>query len=376
VALVSIVLAVRYLSRDPMEYDMANVRSERRTQSAAGELSKRVDEVVGRLGQDGMAVMTDRVDQVPLLEAELQKRHDAAPADQKPFGKVVSIFSLLPEQQAEKIPLIETMRDRLQRAKKRGFVSEKDWAELEPEIPRGAIRPLGIADLPEQVARPFTERDGTRGRIVFIAPTSGFSVWDATYLMRWADSFRSTTLPTGEVIKGSGRAVIFSDMILTIAEDAPKAIAVSALGTILVIVVAFRGRPMALGVFVPWLIGISSLLAFLYSKDIRLNFLNFVAIPITIGIGAEYAHNLLQRYRVEGDGRLRHVVQETGGAVALCSITTSIGYLALLRSINRGTQSFGLAAAVGEITCLLAAVLLLPAFLAWRAERRRASRRA
>jgi uncharacterized protein len=364
--IVTVALSALYLAHDPMEYDMANVRNERRDQSAAGLLSQKVDKVVGRLGQDGMAIMTNTVDQVPMLETELMKRYNAAPADLKPFEKVVTIFTLLPHDQLKKIPLIEEMRDRILRAKRRGFISDADWAELSPHIPDGEISPIGIEDLPEQVARPFTERDGARGKIVYIVPKSGFSVWDGEYLLRWADSFRRTQLPNGDVILGSGRAVIFADMILTIGEDAPKAIAVSSLGSVLVIILAFRGNRMAWGVFAPWLLGISSLLAFMYLKDIKLNFLNFVAIPITIGIGAEYAHNLMQRYRIEGPSRLYQTVVETGGAVALCSLTTTIGYLALLLSINRGTRSFGLAAAVGELTCLLAAVLFLPAFLAWR----------
>jgi uncharacterized protein len=371
VGLASLAMTARYFSVDPMEYDMANVRNERKDRSAAGELSKEVDKVVGRLGQDGMAVMTERVDQVPMLEAELLKRRDAAPADQRPFDQVVTIFTLLPDRQAEKVPLVNEMRDRILRAHKRGFLNEKDWAELEPNVPKAEVKEIGMYDLPEQVARAFTEIDGTRGRIVYIVPADGFSVWDAHYLMRWADSFRYTTLPTGEVIKGSGRAVIFADMIKTIGEDAPKAIAVSALGSILVIVLAFRGKAHAWGVFIPWLMGVSALMAFLWLRGVKLNFLNFVAVPITIGIGAEYAHNLMQRYRIEGDKAIYRVVVETGGAVVLCSMTTTIGYLALLRSINHGIVSFGLAAAAGEITCVLAAVIVLPAALVWRAEHRR-----
>jgi predicted RND superfamily exporter protein len=80
---------------------------------------------------------------------------------------------------------------------------------------------------------------------------------------------------------------------------------------------------------------------------------------------------MMQRYRIDGPERLGHVVVETGGAVVLCSLTTTIGYLALLLSINKGIVSFGLGAATGEITCLLAAVLVLPAFLAWRGARGR-----
>jgi len=370
----SVALAGLYLTREPMEYDMANVRNERKDRTAAGELSKKVDKVVGRLGQDGMAIMTERLDQVLPLKAELEKRLAAAPEKQKPFEKVVTIHSLLPDRQDEKIPLIETIRDRLERARKRGVISDADWVRLEGHMPKGALAPIGIADLPEQVARSFTEKNGTRGNIVFIVPKSGESVWDAKYLIRWADSFRSTPLPSGEVIQGSGRAVIYADMIMTVAEDAPKAIAVSAIGSVVVILIAFGLQRAAFGVFLPWLLGVAGLLAFMFLKSIKLNFLNFVTLPITIGIAAEYAHNLMQRYRSEGPDKLYGVVVETGGAVILCSLTTTIGYLALMLSINRGIVSFGLAAAVGEVICVLAAVLFLPAFLFAMQGRKRASR--
>ncbi len=369
--IVALVASARYLAADPMEYDMANVRNERTDRTSAGLLSVRVDKVVGRMGQDGMAIMTDRLDQVPMLEVELNKRYAEAPEDLKPFEKVVSIYSLIPDDQPEKIKLVSEMRDRLQRARDRGFVDDADWERLQPHLPEAQLEPITVASLPEQVARSFTERDGTRGRIVYIVPKDGFSVWDAHYLMRWADSYRYTTLPTGEVIKGSGSAVIFADMIKTVGEDAPKAIVVSAAGSILVILLAFRFKRQAWGVFLPWLGGIAGLLAFLYFADIKLNFLNFVTIPITIGIGAEYAHNLMQRYRIEGPEHVYKVVVETGGAVILCAMTTTLGYLALTLSINRGIVSFGLSAAVGELTCILAAVLFLPAFLFWMADRKK-----
>lgn len=372
VGVIAIALSALYFHGDPMEYNLRNVGNDDATnQSAAKQLTHLVDKVVGRVGQDGIAIVTDRVDQVPPLEAELEKRRRTPDPELEPFEKTVSIFSLLPSDQAEKIPLIEAMRDRIQRARKRGVISDADWEKIEKHLPKGKLEPITIADLPEQAARPFTERDGTRGRIVYIVPRHGRSVWDAKYLMRWANSFREVKLPNGEVIHGSGRAVIFADMIYTIGEDAPRAILVSALGTILIILVAFRGSRLALGVFVPWLLGIAGLLAFMYLKDIKLNFLNFVAIPITIGIGAEYAHNMMQRYRFEGPGRLKQVVLATGGALTLCSLTTSIGYFALLFSINKGIHSFGLSAAVGELTCLAATVLWLPALLAYL-ERRRA----
>ncbi len=364
-AVATIGLSVRYFLDDPMEYDMSNVRNERLDPTSAGLLSVRVDRIVGRLGQDGRAILTDRIDQVQPLVAELNRRREAAPEGNKPFQKVVSIYDILPSDQEKKLELLKEIVDRIERARRRGSISDADWEKLEPHVPK-KLEPIGIADLPELVARAFTEKDGTRGNIVYIVPSEGKSVYDARYLMSWADSFREIQLPSGEVILGTGDPVIFSDMLLNIEEDAPKAIALSLLGTLLIILVVFRGRRdgwLALGIL---LLGVGWLVAFLALMDIKLNFLNFVALPIGIGIGADYIINVLKRRQIEGRLDLYRVLIQTGGAVVLCSLTTTLGYLALLLSINRAVKSFGLAAAVGEVTTVIAAVLVLPAILFWR----------
>jgi hypothetical protein len=100
------------------------------------------------------------------------------------------------------------------------------------------------------------------------------------------------------------------------------------------------------------------------------NFLDFVALPITIGIGIDYAVNLTARERLEGPGSARRALATTGGAVALCSFTTIVGYGSLLLSENQGIRSFGLAAIIGEGTCLAAALFLGTALLQVFAPRR------
>src|SRR5262249_7033473 len=94
----------------------------------------------------------------------------------------------------------------------------------------------------------------------------------------------------------------------------------------------------------------------------RLNFLNFIALPITFGIGCEYPFNIFDRARLlYGDVAL--ALRRTGGAVALCSMTTTIGYGSLLFSDQQALQSFGRLAMSGEIACLVGALLVLPALL-------------
>src|SRR4029078_9069317 len=96
---------------------------------------------------------------------------------------------------------------------------------------------------------------------------------------------------------------------------------------------------------------------------VHVTFLNFIALPITFGIGAEYALNVVTRYREERD--ISRAVITTGAAVALCSWTTIVGYGSLLAARNQALQGFGLMAILGEIACLLGAIIALPRLLLW-----------
>jgi predicted RND superfamily exporter protein len=108
---------------------------------------------------------------------------------------------------------------------------------------------------------------------------------------------------------------------------------------------------------VVWTVGPAAMI------DLKLNFLNFIALPITFGIGIDYAVNVLNRYRIEGPGSIQRVLGSTGGAVILCSITTLIGYSSLLIADNKALVSFGILADIGEVASLMAAVFLLPALV-------------
>ena len=157
--------------------------------------------------------------------------------------------------------------------------------------------------------------DGTRGRLVFITPTNGKDDNDLHYLLRWADSFRLTKLPNGDVIRGSGRAVIFADILDAVLTDIPKAAAVSLSLTILTVFLAFgRGRA-ALEVVGSLAVGLLWLMLLLYLGRIKINFFNFVALPITFGIGVDYAVNVMQRVLERRRGHSRDALhRRRGGA--------------------------------------------------------------
>jgi predicted RND superfamily exporter protein len=356
---------VRYVRTDPMEYDMNNLRNDRTLH--ADELAEKAlaKDITGYVGAEAMAILVDRRDQVTPLRTALYAKRDAAPSALRPFKEVHALEDFVPADQAGKIPILLAIKAKLLRARARGLITDADWADLERHLPADDLAPFRADDLPSDVSRAFTETDGTRGRVVYISPTDDSFTEDAHYLLRWADAYRETRLPDGSVVLGSGRAVIYADMWAAVIAAIPPAVTFSFLTTALVVLVAFRVRRASLLVLAALLVGIAWLGGLFALLHVRLNFLNFIALPITFGIGVDYAVNIVQRYFIEGRGGAVRALRETGGAVVLCSLTTTLGYLALVSSINLAVRSLGLAAVMGEVSCLLAAVLVLPAALVW-----------
>ncbi|MGZ3417171.1 MAG: efflux RND transporter permease subunit [Polyangiales bacterium] len=359
-------LGVRYVRSDPMEYDMRKLQNDLGQASEIYRVSALARDILGANTESGMVLLVDRLDQVVPLKRALEARRDSVPVADRPFEAVHTLLDFVPQDQAQKIPIVEKLRARLERAHERQMITEEDWARIVAFVPKKALVPYSISDLPDELARPFMEKDGTRGRLVYVEPTAGKNDNDLHYLLAWADSFRATKLPSGEIVLGSGRAVIFADMLRAVIADIPKAIAASLALTMLAVLVTFRrgGAHLVLGAL---FVGVAWLAAFLALSRVRINFLDFVALPITFGIGADYAVNVMQRY--DNNGNVVETLKKTGGAVVLCSLTTILGYVALLGSLNQAVRSLGLVAVAGEVCCLLAAVLVLPAALLWRARR-------
>ena len=359
IALAGAFAATRYIAEDPMEYDLGAVQNAPQTRSELQHAWAVANRVLGG-STGGMVVLTDSPAQASEVEAVLKARWAAAPPQEKPFRDVLSLQDLIPSDQEAKVPLVRHLGERIAKAHRRGLIREADWKQLSAIAPPADLRPFGIADLPREVALPFSEKDGHRGTLVLIEGEPGSSN-DLRYLLRFADSFRETRTPSGETVRGSGAVVIFADMLKAVVHDMPRAIAVSLGLTLLTLALVFRRWQVVLIVSFALLTATAALAVFLQRAQVKLTFLNFAALPISFGIGVDYAVNIAQRYLADGKRSIQEALRTSGGAVVLCSLTTMLSYLALLGSQNLGIRSLGAIAAVAEASCLLAAVVLLPA---------------
>jgi len=161
-----------YIARDPMEYDLTQIRNDSNDPDSARALGRRVAKVVGSLSRDGRALVVDRREDVAPLVAELNRRREAAPSDREPFGRVVSILDFVPNDQGQKLAAAQDIVDLVRDAQERHLVDDATWERVAPLVP-AHLRPLGMDDLPSDIVWPFEEADGSRGRIVYMVPTKG-----------------------------------------------------------------------------------------------------------------------------------------------------------------------------------------------------------
>ncbi|MEM7434752.1 MAG: MMPL family transporter [Myxococcota bacterium] len=364
----SVALVTYAIIEDPFEYDFRNLRSVREEGDSEARLVQwRVNKILKSHEQGrGIAVLVDSTEDVPVIEAQLEAMPPTV------HGGYHSLIEFLPEDADDKVPLLADIRE-LSLDIREHVDDEETLQKIADNIPPERVVVPTLDDLPDEVALRFAEKDGTRGRIMMVQESDQFSTWDGRYLVNWAGALRTLKMTNGERPPLAGRAPVFADMISAVYDDMPRAIAAAFLATVLLVLVSFRRRRDSLLSIMALLMGIVWMAGTMAALGMKLNFLNFVAFPITFGNGVDYSINVMRRYRLEeeagNDKPVTSAVRRSGGAVVLCSLTTIVGYTSLYVSANQAMNSFGLAMAISEVTCLFAAVLTMPAVMILLARR-------
>lgn len=349
----------RYVA-DPWEYDFGKLRSRSSSQRGAGHFSAKADEIFGARGAPDLLLARDLSDAAVVADAVVAR--DRALFGGKLVQRVTTAHDYLggrPEVVARKLEILADIRRELDRALPRLQGQDLEFArELRPP---DSLRALTPAELPSLLRERFTETNGTFGTTVLVEIDPKLSRSRGEHLLKIAELLEGVRGRDGQVVPNASRASVFAEMIRSMTRDAPRTIAVA---FVVVIVVA----ALATGALGPVLAVLSSLLLAVWLTlgaaavaGVRLNFLNFVALPLTFGIGVEYAINFYDRVRALGS--IRSSLESVGGAIAACSLTTMLGYGTLLFGDNLALQSFGKYAVMGELSCLLTALLVLPAGL-------------
>jgi len=282
--------------------------------------------------------------------------------EDKTIDSCKTVETYLPDRQKEKLRVLADIKALL-KDNALNFVKGKYRKELDEFRSKINLRKIGIHQLPKSILRNFKELDNRIGRIVYVYPKATARLSNGKRLIHFAEVLSKVTLEDGSTVRMSGESAIFADLLKAVKHDGPLTTFYSFLAVSFLVLINFRRfRPnlyiiggLVLGII--FMFGIQSLL------EIKLNFFNFIAFPVTFGIGVDYGVNLFQRYSFEGRGSVRRVLGTVGGAIVLCSLTTLIGYMTLITAMNQALASFGWLALMGEIACLFSGIVIMPALL-------------
>jgi predicted RND superfamily exporter protein len=365
-AAITAVAAVRVpgFLRDPWEYNFARLGSRESKHGGAGEWSNKAEAVFGgKMNVAGAQMLADSADQVPRVKARILA-NDAADPEGRLIAEIATVQDLLPGsagEQRAKLEVLDRIRERLTPAVL-GALPADERARVQELKPPEGLRVLGPGDLPALLRRRFEENDGRVGTVFYVKYRNDLSLSDGYNLLRIARTTDNVRLPDGTVVQTASRATVFAEMLRSMETDGPRATLASFLAVTAVVLLATRNVRGALSVLVVLVLGVTWLVGGAAWFGEKLNYVNFITLPITFGIGCEYPFNVYDRSRLLG-GDVSAAVKRVGGAVALCSFTTVVGYSSLLFADFQALQSFGRLAVSGEIACLSGALFVLPALL-------------
>lgn len=382
-------LAIAGRSGTWMEYDFSKLRRSDSWISGERYWGPRMNQTLGRY-LTPTVVLTEDAEIADIV----RQRVEALKEQGKAGGLIDSVRTARDLLRPDRV---ETAREA---AKIAELLTPRMLAELKPEdrevvqkaVSVVARTPLTPEQVPETLATGLRELDGRIDRNVLIFPKLDAGTWESKLMAEFTNDLREAATVAGRPQAVAGSLLIASDITEAMRRDGPRATVVALLAVLAVCAFAFRvpardapapaeddsrlhtaaeeriarlRRPVWLSIsaVTSIFLGVLLMMGLVAWSGERINFTNFVALPMTFGIGADYAINMLRRWQSEDSRDMTNALASTGGAVTMCSVTTIAGFGSLLVAQNRMLFSFGVMVVAGMVACLVTSTLVLPAVL-------------
>ncbi len=357
---------VTFRPSEQLETDFSHLRRADTWVSGEGYWGRRMEALLGTY-LTPTVILTDDLAQSRAIAAALRTARASPPLSEQ-VASVRTIDDVVPPDQPAKLHEVDALRDDLT-PRLRSLIPEAQRDGIDRLLESGQRGPIVAADLPPGLTSGLRERDGTIGREVLVFPRPSKLLWQGGPLGEFVQTLRGLAQhpsPEGaRPARVAGSLPLSADILASVRRDGPRASLVALLGVMAVVFHVLRRAAARALVIGSLLMAVTWLLAATMVLGVRINFANFIAYPITFGIGVDYAVNVVSRDIQTERRDVGAALRGTGGAVALCSMTTIIGYSSLLMAQNRGLFLFGVLAVLGEVCCLSTAIVVVPAWLRW-----------
>jgi predicted RND superfamily exporter protein len=358
VSLVLAVLGVAGGLRDGIyEMRLQALRNQRSLRTGSASWDERMTALFGTW-LNPVVVLVDRPEDREPAARELRRTLTGGPIPAVDRIETIESYHPAAAEQARRLARLDKVQRSLERL---GQVPEDARPLVDEWLGPERLRPIADDEVPASLLAGFRESSGTVDRAVLIFPALAVDYGDGVNMQWLARRLGEARLPPGAVVGGA--FLFMADVFRLVHEEAPRVVLVVCTLVALVLLPFFGRRParilLVMGTVAPTALAAQ---AIMLAAGVKINMLNFAAVPITIGVGADYALNLLGAMDSLGLDA-RRACARMGGAILLCSLTTTVGYASLLVAQSGALRTFGWAAVLGEVMAVLTVLLVLPAIL-------------
>jgi predicted RND superfamily exporter protein len=180
----------------------------------------------------------------------------------------------------------------------------------------------------------------------------------------------------GITMSSSGMPVLMNDVMGSIVPTQLKTSAVALVLCALIVIIVFGSLFFGLAATSVVFIGIALEIGVLALLNWPLDFMTVMVSSLVIGAGIDFGIHVTHRFReewhhggVEIDEAMRRTIGNVGKALVAAAVTTAGAFAIIAISQISSLRRFGGITALSLTFALLAALLVLPSILAWRASR-------
>ncbi len=223
----------------------------------------------------------------------------------------------------------------------------EELVQMASEAPPEAL------DLPEGILQRLVGRSGSY--LLYLYPEHNIS--DPAALAGFVQACRAVHAQV------TGPAVLLYDHAGQISRGFRQALLLGAVLALAVLLIDFRRPGPALLAALPTGLGLVWMLGWMGLTGLEFNLANLIAAPLVLGIGLDNGVHMIHRFLREGREGMTVVLQHTGRAIVISSLTTMIGFGSLALASHRGMASLGAILFFGVGSCLATSTLLRPCLL-------------
>lgn len=333
-----------FIRRIQFEYDLSELRREGMAYADLTDLQKELTRA------SYAAIVASYPDDASLTAAHERISAQIASGELQHIERITSIRTIFPADQDERLAILREIA---------GFTRDPNYGYLPPGVRQNLDRlaatkldAMGPDDLPRGLRHLLGANHGTHRILLF---PSG-NVWD----LREVRLLRDEVVQAVPDVPVAGEYMALGSLADIVQKDAPRV-------ALIALVLAFLGtlvdisRPkQALSVMGVLLAGMVWAGGALSLSHVKISIINFVGIPILLGIGVDVIIHLLHRIAEEGPGKVLKALTTTGWAAGISTATNVMGFASLVLATNEGIRSLGMLVLVGLTTLTVAAFLLVP----------------